>query len=157
MIHQDQIQSLDKSNHGCKGRKRGKKQKLKKKGPMEVERNVKNPIASRGGVLGCRGFHSSFRTTQGPTRTRIFNSDSAQSLQSSIWFMHGNHIQTVYRNHPSFSNPLSPTPDNAQPTFSLKDQGLPMAQRNPPPSKPFIETSCLKGSQATIANANPKS
>ena len=87
MIHPDQIQSLDKSNHGREGRKRGKKQRLKKKGPMEVERKAKNPVASGGwggggggvggDVLGCRGFHSSFRTTQGLTRRWIFNSDSA--------------------------------------------------------------------------------
>ena len=87
---------------------------------MEVERSAKNPVASGGSVLGCRGFHSSFRTTQGPTGTRIFNSDSAQSLQSSIWFMHGNHVKTVYCNHPSFSNPPSLTPSNAQPTFSVE-------------------------------------
>ena len=103
MTHPYQIQSLDKSNYGHEDRKRGKKQKLKKKGPMKVERNAKNPVASGGGVLGCKEFHSSFRNTQGPTRTRIFNSDSTQSLKSSIWFMHGNHVPTVFRNHPSFS------------------------------------------------------
>ena len=68
-----------------------------------MERNAKNLVASGGGVLGCRGFHSSFRTTQGPTRTRIFNSDSVKSLQSSTWFIHENRIPTVSRNHPSFS------------------------------------------------------
>ena len=52
MIHPDQIQSLDKSNHGREGRKRGKKQRLKKKGPMEVERKAKNPVASGGGGGG---------------------------------------------------------------------------------------------------------
>ena len=48
MTHPDQIKSLDKSNYGREDRKRGKKQKLKKKGPMEVERNAKNPVASGG-------------------------------------------------------------------------------------------------------------
>ena len=36
MIHPDQIQSSNKSNHGSEDRKQGEKQKLKKKGPMEV-------------------------------------------------------------------------------------------------------------------------
>ena len=52
MIHPDQIQSLDKSNHGREGRKRGKNQKLKKKRPIEVERNAKNLLASGGGGGG---------------------------------------------------------------------------------------------------------
>ena len=50
MIHPDQIQSSNKSNHGSEDRKQGEKQKLKKKGPMEVERNAKNSGASGGGV-----------------------------------------------------------------------------------------------------------
>ena len=37
-----------------------------------------------GGVLGCRGFHSIFRTTQGPTRPWIIYSDSAQTMQSLV-------------------------------------------------------------------------
>ena len=55
MIHPDQIQSLDKSNNGREGQKRGKNQKLKKKGPMAVERNAKNLLASRGGGGGGGG------------------------------------------------------------------------------------------------------
>ena len=54
MIHLDQIQSSNKSNHGCEGRKQGKKQKLKKKGLMEVERKAKNHVASGGGVCKTR-------------------------------------------------------------------------------------------------------
>ena len=48
MIHPDQIQSSNKSNHGSEDRKQGEKQKLKKKGLMEVERNAKNSSASGG-------------------------------------------------------------------------------------------------------------
>ena len=54
-----------------------------------------------------------FEPPKGATRTRILNPDSTQSLQSSIWLIHGNHIQTIYCNHPSFSNRPSLTPSNA--------------------------------------------
>ena len=51
-----------------------------KKGEMKS----KSPADLAGGVLGCRGFHSSFRTTQGLTRTWIIYSNSAQTMHSLV-------------------------------------------------------------------------
>ena len=45
MIHSDQIQSSNKSNYGRVGQKRGKKKKLKKNGPKEVERNAQEGVS----------------------------------------------------------------------------------------------------------------
>ena len=41
------------------------KQRLGKKVLRKAERNTKSPVDLGGGVLGYRGFHSSFQTTQG--------------------------------------------------------------------------------------------
>ena len=51
-----------------------------KKGEMKL----KSPADLVGSVLGCKGFHLSFITTQGPTRTWIIYFDSAQTMQSLV-------------------------------------------------------------------------
>ena len=56
-----------------------------KKAGMKLKSLVDLEGGGGGGVvLGCRGFHSSFRTTQGPTRTWIIYSDSTQTMQSLV-------------------------------------------------------------------------
>ena len=69
--------SLPKKKGGGGG---GNMEKELKKGAMKS----KSPADLAGGVLGCREFHSSFRTTQGPTRTWIIYSDFAQTMQSLV-------------------------------------------------------------------------
>ena len=46
-------------------KKKELKQRLGKKVLRKAERSTKSPVDLGGGVVGCRGFHSSFRTTQG--------------------------------------------------------------------------------------------
>ena len=92
-------------------------QKLRKKEKMERglkkgNMKSKSPADLVGGVLGCRGFRSSFRTTQRPTKTWIIHSDSTQALQSLIWFVLRKHTLAIYLNQPSFSNPPSLILDN---------------------------------------------
>ena len=84
MIHPNQIQSSNKNNNRCGGQKRGKKLKLKKKVLWNVEKNAKNPVDLGGVSLVVEDSILVFEPPKGATRTRILNSDSAQSLQSSI-------------------------------------------------------------------------
>ena len=46
-------------------KKKELKQRLGKNVLQKVERNTKSHVDLGWGVLGCKGFHSSFRTTQG--------------------------------------------------------------------------------------------
>ena len=97
-----------------------------------------------GGVLGCKGFHSSFRTTQGPTRTCIIYSDSAQTMQSSVLFMLGKHAQMDDCDHPSFYNPLNLSLINVQLSFSAEEARITGGTMDPIILQPFIATTSLR-------------
>ena len=103
-----------------------------------------------GGVLGCRGFHSSFRTTQRPTRTWIICSDSAQTMQSLVRFMLGKHAQMVDRNHPSFCSPPNMILSSVQLSFSDEETWITSGTTDLVTLYPFIAAPSLR----VISNAH---
>ena len=104
----------------------------------------KSPADLDGGVLGCRGFHSSFRTTQRPTRTWIIYSDSAQTMQSLVRFMLGKHAQMVDHNHPSFRTPPNLILNNVQLSFSDGETWIKTGTTDLVTLQPFIAALSLK-------------
>ena len=118
----------------------------------------KSPADLAGGVLGCRGFHSSFRTTQRPTRTRIIYSDSAQTMQSLVRFIVGKHTQMVDHNHPSFRNPPNLILSNIQLSFSAGETRITSGKTDPVTLQPFIAAPSLRviSSNHMTSNAHSK-
>ena len=104
------------------------------------------------GVLGCRGFHSSFRTTQRPTRTWIICSDFAQTMQSLVRFMLGKHAQMVDRDHTSFRNPPNMILNNVQLSFSDGETWITSGTTDLVTLQPFIATPSFR----VISNAHMK-
>ena len=103
-----------------------------------------------GGVLGCKGFHSSFRTTQRPTRTWIICSDFAQTMESLVRFMLGKHAQMVDHDHPSFRNPPNLILSNVQLPFSKGEMWITSGTTDLVTLQPFIAAPSLR----VISNAH---
>ena len=118
----------------------------------------KSPADLDGGVLGCRGFHSSFRTTQRPTRTWIIYFDFAQTIQSLVRFLLGKHAQIVDRNHPSFRTPQNLILSNVQLSFSDGETWITIGTTDLVTLRPFIAAPSLRAisSDHMTSNAHSK-
>ena len=111
-----------------------------------------------GGVLRCRRFHSSFRTTLRPPKPWIVYSNSAQTMQSLVRFMLEKHAQMVDPNHPSFRSSPNMILGNVQLSFSPRKTWVTSDTTDPIILRPFIAVINLRvfSNDHLTSNAHPR-